>query len=404
MKTSPWLPAAPLDATTRHCVRDTMMFEHHKWDPQVGDIDTLHSAPLILTLAAWTEIARLAEQMDTEVRAAEQAILASPAALRLLGLPANLRRTLARFGPEGARGGPRVLRFDFHATAEGWRVSEVNSDVPGGYIEATAFAATMAPHYPGRWPAGDPAAALVAAWKRALPQGGRLALVHATAYTDDRQVMRFLASRLVTAGFAIDLVGPDQIRWRGGRAQLAGGDTLDGLFRFFPAEWLPELGWFSGWRNFARPDVVAHSNPVAAIVSQSKRFPLACARLGLRLPIWDLLVPETRHPVIKTPGDHANDWVLKPALGRVGDGIGIHGITEATEFTRIHKSVRRHPGDWAAQRRFDALPWTTSDGPRYPCLGVYVVDGSAAGVYGRVAARPLIDSHAQDVAVLVGHP
>jgi hypothetical protein len=34
-------------------------------------------------------------------------------------------------------------------------------------------------------------------------------------------------------------------------------------------------------------------------------------------------------------------------------------------------------------------------------LGVYTVDGRAAGVYGRVAPTSLINSRAQDVAVLL---
>jgi hypothetical protein len=35
------------------------------------------------------------------------------------------------------------------------------------------------------------------------------------------------------------------------------------------------------------------------------------------------------------------------------------------------------------------------------CLGVFVVDGRAAGTYGRMARVPLIDARAYDVAVLV---
>jgi hypothetical protein len=37
----------------------------------------------------------------------------------------------------------------------------------------------------------------------------------------------------------------------------------------------------------------------------------------------------------------------------------------------------------------------------YPCVGVFVVDGRAAGIYGRVARRPLIDARAHDVPVLL---
>jgi hypothetical protein len=54
-----------------------------------------------------------------------------------------------------------------------------------------------------------------------------------------------------------------------------------------------------------------------------------------------------------------------------------------------------------AQRRFAALPVETPAGPMFPCLGVYTVDGQAAGIYGRLAAKPLIDYAAVDVAILV---
>ena len=48
-----------------------------------------------------------------------------------------------------------VLRFDFHWTTEGWRISEANTDVPGGFNEASGFARLLAPSFPGSEPAGD---------------------------------------------------------------------------------------------------------------------------------------------------------------------------------------------------------------------------------------------------------
>ena len=36
----------------------------------------------------------------------------------------------------------------------------------------------------------------------------------------------------------------------------------------------------------------------------------------------------------------------------------------------------------------------------FPCLGVYTLDAKVVGAYGRLAARPLIDSRAADAAVL----
>jgi glutathionylspermidine synthase len=397
---APWLPADPLAPELLRSVRETMIFEHNKWDPQVGDVSVLHAAPLRLRRETWDKLARLAEAMDGEVRAAEAAILASRAALGELGLPGALRRALAAAGAKKGAAGPRVARFDFHHTDEGWRVSEVNSDVPGGYIEAAGFAATMAAHAPDATPCGDPAAALVEALRSTQAPGARIGLVHATAYTDDRQVMVFLARRLAAAGLATELLAPDALRWRGGRAETLDGRRLDALFRFYPAEWLPLLGFFSGWKNFVRPGLTPQCNPVSALVTQSKRFPLACRRLGLRLPTWDALVPETRDPR-EVPAREDDAWVFKPALGRVGDGIAIAGATDARELAKFRRAARRHARHWAAQRRFEAVPWRGADGPVFPCLGVYVVDGRAAGVYGRVAARPIIDARSQDVAVLI---
>jgi hypothetical protein len=53
-----------------------------------------------------------------------------------------------------------------------------------------------------------------------------------------------------------------------------------------------------------------------------------------------------------------------------------------------------------AQRRFDAVPLEIDGARSYPCVGVFTIDGRAAGAYGRLAQRPLIDWHAQDVAVM----
>lgn len=399
----PWHYGRSISPTQLYSVRESMIFDHCKWDPQTGDTAVLCPAPLILERAAADEIARLAEAMSVEILAAERAIVASPSALSELGLPGSLRRALGAVGKETTHAttlsadsaSVRVMRFDFHATTEGWRVSEVNSDVPGGYIESKGLAELMATLHPGLAPLGDPVQALV----RALPPGARVGLVHATAYTDDRQVMVYLAKHLAATGRDSRLLAPDQVRWHEGVAHTCEGEPLDSIFRFYPAEWLPNLGWRSGWRGFTRASKTPQCNPPTALCSQSKRFPLACAHLNLQLPVWSTLTPETRDPRA-LPASATEEWVLKPALGRVGDGIGIAGVTDAADHQKITRAARRHPAHWAAQRRFHALPWETDTGPRYPCIGIYVINGTAAGAYGRVASRPLIDARAQDVAVL----
>jgi hypothetical protein len=85
----------------------------------------------------------------------------------------------------------------------------------------------------------------------------------------------------------------------------------------------------------------------------------------------------------------------------VGEDVGLAGVTEAQAWRRIRRAARWHPGHWAAQQPFDALALEAPPGPVYPQLGVYTIDGRAAGIYGRLARRPLIDCRSQDVAVLV---
>ena len=85
------------------------------------------------------------------------------------------------------------MRFDFHFTPEGWRISEVNADVPGGFIEASGFVELMAEYYPDYSIPPNPAEAYEEALALAAGKGAAIGLVHATAHYDDRQVMQYLA-------------------------------------------------------------------------------------------------------------------------------------------------------------------------------------------------------------------
>ena len=94
-------------------------------------------------------------------------------------------------------------------------------------------------------------------------------------------------------------------------------------------------------------------------------------------------------------------WLVKPALGRVGELIGLREVLPQREWRAIERSARWWPGDWIAQRRFEAVAVERDGELLFPCIGVYVIDERAAGIYGRVARRPLIDARARDVAVLL---
>jgi len=381
-----------------------MVFDCCKWDTQVEDVQTLASYPLLLSSSTWHELAGWSEQLTAEVLEAEAELLERPDLLAKLGLPRSVRTVLARQGDRTAsRGIARVIRYDFHLTSEGWRISEANTDVPGGFIEASAFPALMARHYDGTAPPGDPAGTYAEAIVRATGPRSTIALVHATAYSDDHQVMRYLAQRLQRLGAIPTLVSPAHINWSEGQARLRTSwtqATAASLVRFFPAEWLPNFGGTAPWQQFFVGGKTPASNPAGALVIQSKRFPLVWDALRTRLPTWRRLLPETRDPA-EVAWRRSSDWVLKPALGRVGEGIGLPGTTTVKEWKSIRRSLFWFPRHWAVQRRFEAVPLETSEGLRYPAIGVFTIDGRVAGAYGRLSARPLIDSRSQDVAVLL---
>jgi hypothetical protein len=170
--------------------------------------------------------------------------------------------------------------------------------------------------------------------------------------------------------------------------------------RFFPAEWLPRLDPATGWENFFAGGHTPACNPGYAVLTQSKRFSLVWDQMVTPLPTWRALLPPTYAPRdVDGPLDEC--WVLKPALGHEGKDVAVGGVTEPDEWRRVRRAALRNPGAWAAQRRFEAVPLATPEGPLNPCLGVYVIDGRAAGAYGRVAPRPLIDDRSREIVVLV---
>jgi hypothetical protein len=146
---------------------------------------------------------------------------------------------------------------------------------------------------------------------------------------------------------------------------------VQGVVRFFPAEWLRFLPRSSGWQGFFLQSVSACNHP-AAVLTQSKRLPLIWDRLQIPVPAWRRLLPETVDPR-KLDWRNVHSWILKPAFGRVGEDISIPEAISPKERRRIYR-----------------------DG-----IGVFTVNGRTAGFYGRLSSLPRIDEKAQDIAVLI---
>jgi hypothetical protein len=296
-----------------------------------------------------------------------------------------------------------VIRFDFHPTTEGWKISEANADVPGGYAESSDFPRLMSEHFPETSPAGDPGAGLARAMLDPIGESARIALVSAPGYPEDLQVTAYLADRLRRLGADAFLIQPDQIRWERGRARAIAPwceGPIDGLLRFYQGEWLARGPRRAGWESYFIGGRTPTGNPGSALLVESKRFALAWPRLDTKMTTWRSLLPETVDPRTIL-GRERDGWVLKEAFCNTGDRVVWAGSADETRWQSSLWKARLRPSRWVAQRRFEAIALQTPVGPMYPCLGVYTINGRASGIYGRLAHRPLIDYRATEVAVLI---
>jgi glutathionylspermidine synthase len=384
-------------------LRNTLILGSCKWDPQVEDISTLAGFPLVLCKGHWQKLSQWAEQLSHETFAAEREILRNPQLLKTLGMPRKLRAVLSR--ADHCMASPaaiRVLRFDFHFTPEGWKLSEVNSDVPGGFCESSLYPQLMAHHFAQWQPAKDPAAL----WAQAVSQAsgmGTIALLSAPGFMEDHQVTAYLASCLRKLGCQAHLANPTQIQWQDRRARLKttwSQAPVDALVRFFQAEWMPTLLRGCKWNEYFVGGLTPIANPGSAAISESKRLPLVWNELACPMSTWRDLLPETRDP---REVDWRNDdeWILKSAYSNNGDTVCIREFMATREWKKLQRHFWFSSGRWLAQRRFRPVPIETPLGSVYPCIGVFTLNSKVAGIYGRLALRPWIDFAAVDVAVLV---
>ncbi len=403
LKDPPWICSEPLSPALYASLTRRAIFDCFKWHTQANGRPAICSFPLVIKKAAWKQLTTLASMLAQETLAAEQELRQRSDLHAQLGLPAVIRKCLlaAGAGPVSSVAN-RVMRFDFHWTPDGWRISEANTDVAGGFIEASGITRLFAQEYPEFELTGDPALTLVQAAVRSARQSGVVGLMHLTVYSEDRQIMLYLAQQLEAAGQLTCLFSPEQLRWPNEKAMVECAwyqGPLDFLIRFVPAEWLSAQSARTGWHNFFRDGATTLCNPAFAVLTQSKRFPLVWDKLRSPLLTWQTLLPTTvgyRPDTVEI-----DDWVLKPALGHEGHNVALRGVNETEDWERVCAEAARAPERWVLQRRFQVESLETPEGTMYPCLGVYVIDGKVAGAYGRMAHRPLIDDRSRDVVVLV---
>ncbi len=388
--------------------RLNLMFDCYKWDPQFLDNNTVSKHALVITEEEHEEIKRITEALDKETIEAENFLNKNLHLAKKLALPKKIYGELKRMENYDPKKHVRLMRYDFHPVVDcSFSVSEVNSDVPGGFAESTLMPEeaikALTNNYDDKYSFIKFGDILASSIKEKIKEKGTIFFVHCTCYSDDRQVMQYIGDKLYKDGYRVIYGAADHIRFKDKKAYsiLSGNEVeIDAIFRFTPLEWLKDMKP-KFWDGYFDTITTSCNHPVA-IFAQTKRFPLIWDKLekeGLKLDTWKKYLPETIE-VKKAKG--RDGFIFKPACGRVGEKISIKEACLGDEYKEILKDVKKHPNEYLAQKKFISKPVIDEDGKEFHvCLGSYTVNGKHSGYYARVSKLPRIDSNAAEIPVFI---
>lgn len=381
------------------------MFDCYKWDPQFYDSNTLAKNVLVLTQEENAEIIKLTESLDKETRMAEEFLNTNKRIAKKLALPKKILEKISSMQSYDKSKNIRLMRYDFHPNIEGnWVVTEVNSDVPGGFAESSllpdlARKTIKLPELKYK-SFGEQ---MVHAINDKLDKTGVIMMVHCTCFSDDRQVMQYMGDRLEKEGYKIIYGAADHIHFKDKQAFCIlenNQEKIDLIFRFTPLEWLIQMKPRK-WDGYFDTTTKSCNHPIS-IYAQSKRFPFVFDELenaGISMATWKNLLPKTIN--VKDVGNQ-DGFIYKPVYGRVGEKISIKEACKDDEYIKILKDVKKHPKQYLAQKKFDSKALKDEYGNEYHvCIGSYTIEGKHAGYYARISPYPRIDSYAADIPVLI---
>jgi hypothetical protein len=376
-----------------------LRFRYRKWDALACGRCLVLPESLVLTPAEHQRVVTTVERFAGILSRLEARLATQPDELAQLGIPPEAAELLRREPEECPL---QIARYDLFPAPDGrWWVSEFNEDVPGGFNEAVGIPELLG----GRLGAGRFQCDLRQALRDAFRDARRVAFIHATGYSEDLQHMLVVRDWLADDGVEGVLCSPAHLQWRRGRAEFL-HQPVDMALRFYPGEW---FRWLSNLDEWTR--AVPHlpmMNPLRRLIRQSKKLFIRWARDDL-LSGDDRRFVQEHAPVSEgfQPGQRDRwiaeqpRWVLKEAFGRMGDSVVIGALVKADDWLRALDEAAQRPGDFLMQERFEVAPLAFREGPLYPALGAFVVNGRFAGYYSRAAAQPLITHEAYHVATLV---
>lgn len=363
------------------------IFKGNKWDPQLLDFSVIGDRAILIGKKDWNLIQSAAVdlfQETLEIEKEVQKYIRDKKNKRILPSRAHYYSNLLPLSrtPDSVR----LMRFDFHPTEEGWRLSEVNSDVPGGLNEASVFQKIW-PERPSHWNClGNPADQYIStiAERFELSNSSLVGLLHATSFSDDWQFMSFLQKILSDRGIESIGLSPVHIDLGSGRS-LLNHRKLDVILRFFPGDWLLFSKLGKKWFEHSPENLI---NPLHSIYSQYKYFPVILDNMRTQFPTWYQHLPKTKK--IQLIDLLYSDDLIKPTFGRVGEDI--HQIETLSLVKKIKLAIKVSLSDglWIQQKKFKPLNLGNDREPMIVCVGVYCLNGEVIGAYGRVSRDSIV--------------
>jgi glutathionylspermidine synthase len=378
----------------------------------------------------------LSERLHREAVAAAEA---SVAAVNAAGDRANQDReesALYAYHPDTTRlieaswnGGDRTsfVRVDLLLGEDGvFRACEVNADCPGGHNEAfglprlaraagfiegwdpTSVVEDLSAHLAGL--ARDPASG----------EQGAVGMMFATAWSEDLQICALLKRTLARTGIEVAFAPPTAPRYRDGAFSIR-GKSIRALYRYFPTEYM------EGQENLEDIAAAVERGEVRVVPSFCQMYAQSKLSFARAWALRDELGPEHRAAVERylpetfdladVPAEQLieerESWVLKRALGRVGDQVFVGSLTSQAYWKGLVDelkaiAVAQTPSErrevWIAQRLVRQRPIPTPLGERFVTLGAYVLDGRFAGYFARITSISHVSHDALCVPVFVAGP
>lgn len=395
------------------------------WDAFFGGERRVDVLPLVLSEELHRGAVAAAESAVAAIDAVAARAHEDPQEAALYGYHPDVTRLVRASWSSGDR--TSFVRVDLLLGEDGvFRACEINADCPGGHNEAFGLPrlARDAGFVEGANPTTvveDLAARLADLARDPSGKRGPVGMIFATAWSEDLQICALLERRLATMGVTAIFAPPTAPRFRDGALTIRGAPVRV-MYRYFPTEYMEGQDNLEQIATALERGLVRSVPSFSTMYTQSK---LAFARAFAlkeelspeRREAIEMYLPETMDLVDMDPDRliaEREQWVLKRALGRVGDQVFVGMLTsqdywrglveEVVALDVAGKDPRSERDPWIVQRLVRQRPIPTPFGDRLVTLGAYVLDGRFTGYFARITPATHVSHDALCVPVFVAKP